>query len=485
MSKIVTRFAPSPTGFMHIGGVRTALFAWLLARKYGGTFILRIEDTDKAREVEGSIDHIQECLRWCGLAWDYGPDKPGDFGSTIQSERLDTYREVATRLYEQGLAYPDPFTKEELQSMRAIAQDEKRAFLVREYRPATLGAWDGKTALRFKQPPVERSTWVDAVRGELSAGPEALDDFIILKADGYPTYNLAHIVDDMNMGVTHIFRSDEFISSMSNYIALYKALNITSPVFVTLPPILREDRLKKLGKRDGAKDLLEYRTEGYLPQAMVNYLAFIGWNPGGTQEIFSTLDELAAAFDISGIQTHGGIANEEKLCWFNREYVQNILTGAELVAYLEPSLKRGVESRGLPYDSAPLTAMLPLLRSSVTLSSELEAAAAGGDYDYIFADPTLDPHLIAEKKSNPTEALQHLEHIASTIAATEPWTMQSLKDLLWAYATEHGRGAVLWPLRYALTGREKSADPFTVAEIVGRGVVMRRVFVAINLLKNL
>ena len=277
--KVITRFAPSPTGFMHVGGVRTALYAYLWAKKHSGEFILRIEDTDKEREVEGSIDHILDSLEWLGMDWDTGPIK--------QSERLDIYKKHAQNLIDKGLAYPDPYTKEELDTMRQKARDEHRAFLFREHRPESFDAWDGKKPLRFKVPEIKEYKWVDAVRGELSAGPEMLDDFILIKSDGYPTYNFAHVVDDYEMGVTHVMRADEFISSTPKFLSLHDALEIKPPVFVTLPPIMAEGGKKKLSKRDGAKDILDYKKEGYLPEAVNNFLALLGWNPGTEQEIFN------------------------------------------------------------------------------------------------------------------------------------------------------------------------------------------------------
>ena len=334
--KVVTRFAPSPTGFMHIGGVRTALFAYLYAQKHNGTFILRIEDTDKEREVEGSIEHIQEALSWLGITWEYGPDKPGPFGSCIQSERLPSYITYAHKLIEKGLAYPDPYTKEEVEAFRARAQEEKRPFLFRDHRPETFETWDGTKPLRLKVPVIKRYKWTDAVRGELEAGEEMLDDIVIIKADGYPTYNFAHIIDDLMMGVTHIMRGDEFISSMPKFLSIYDALEIPYPTFVTLPPILKDDRTKKLGKRDGAKDILLYREEGYLPEAMVNFLALIGWNPGTEQEVFTT-DELISLFDIHKIQKSGGAFNEEKLLWMNREHLQK-KDDAFLFSYVRQAL---------------------------------------------------------------------------------------------------------------------------------------------------
>ena len=255
--KIVTRFAPSPTGFMHIGGVRTALFAWLWARKNNGTFIFRLEDTDKKREVEGSEEHIIKSLKWIGLDWDQGIGVGGPLASYKQSERLDVYKKYAEELIAKGLAYPDPYTEDELNAFRKEAEENKKPFLYRNHRPETFGVWDGTQALRFKTPEIKSYHWHDAVRGDLSAGEEALDDFILIKSDGYPTYNFSHIIDDLEMGVTHIMRSDEFIASTPRFLSLYEGLGITPPIFVMLPPILADGGHKKLGKRDGAKDILD------------------------------------------------------------------------------------------------------------------------------------------------------------------------------------------------------------------------------------
>lgn len=480
MTKVVTRFAPSPTGFMHIGGVRTALFAWLWARKNHGTFILRIEDTDQKREVEGSIAHIQESLSWIGIDWDFGPDTEAPFGSCIQSERLSTYRMAAQRLIDKGFAYPDPYTAEELAAFRQKADVEKRPFLFREHRPEKTGAWDGTKPLRFKVPEVKSYSWHDEVRGDLSAGPEALDDFILIKGDGYPTYNFAHVIDDEAMQVTHVLRGDEFISSTPRFLSLYDALGIPYPKFVTLPPILRDDKTKKLGKRDGAKDILEYRTEGYLPSAMRNFLALIGWNPGTEQEIFST-EELLQAFDISQIQIHGGVFNEEKLQWFNREYIKAMSTD-KFFAYALPALQKGLEARGIPCGDIA-DAVIGHLQHSIRTSSDIEKAASEGEYDFFFADPQPEPTEIPEKKSNVAEAATHLRYVRDVLAHLSSFSESAIKDALWEYATEHGRGAVLWPLRYALSGKMKSPDPFQIASVIGKEATERRVAAALAALK--
>lgn len=472
---VVTRFAPSPTGFMHVGGARTALYAYLWARKNSGTFILRIEDTDKEREVPGSIAQIIESLRWLGIEWDYGPDTAtAPFGSCIQSERLDTYKLFAEKLVADGYAYTDPYTQEELAKLRDDAKRERRPFLFREHRPEGPHSWDGVSTLRFKVPTIENTTWYDEVRGDMEAGEEALDDFVLMKSDGYPTYNFAHIIDDHYMGVTHIMRADEFISSTPRFISLYKALGFEIPKLITLPPILRDDKTKKLGKRDGAKDILEYRKEGYLANAMVNFLAFIGWNPGTDQEIFS-LDELITSFSIDGIQTGGATLNEEKLRWINREHLLRLDTDvfAEYVQqYIPPAIAEKPQ-----FGEERLLRLLPVLRERIATGLELYTQMEAGEYDFAFQAPNVAAEMLKWKNdASPRDALSRLQKIAE-ILATMPETVSidEAKAGIWDYAEEVGRGEVLWPLRVALTGRERSPDPFTVIHIIGSGEAYKRI----------
>lgn len=471
-SPIVTRFAPSPTGFMHIGSIRTALFAYLYARKHEGTFILRIEDTDKEREVAGSIEHIIESLTWLNLTWDYGPDKEGPFGSCIQSQRLDTYRTFALKLVERGLAYPDPYTKEEVESFRVQAQQEERPFLFRNHRPETFAAWDGTTPLRLKVPQIKKYTWYDEVRGELSAGEEMLDDIIIVKADGFPTYNFAHIIDDHLMGVTHVMRGDEFISSTPKFLSIYDALEIPYPKFVSLPPILREDRTKKLGKRDGAKDILTYRQEGYLPETMVNFLALVGWNPGTDQELF-TLRDLIEHFSIEGIQKGGAVFNEEKLKWMNREYLQKMDVEAQLT-YVQDALPDSVTS--LPdYSPERLSKLLPEIMQRAHTKAEINQAAREGEYDYLFSDPDVAIELVQWKNDTSVhDALPRLKEAQNLLNVADFSSPEQIKQALWVYAEKVGKGELLWPLRVSLTGRERSIDPFTVLYIIGKESGLRR-----------
>ncbi|MFZ4500423.1 MAG: glutamate--tRNA ligase [Minisyncoccia bacterium] len=476
--KIVTRFAPSPTGFVHIGGLRTALFAYLLAKKDNGTFILRIEDTDKAREVEGSIAHIQESLRWLGIEPDFGPDKPGPFGSCIQSERLDTYLEWAHKLIAKGLAYPDPYTAEEVEAFRQKAQEEKRPFLFRDHRPETFGTWDGTTALRFKVPELKRYEWFDEVRGELAAGPEALDDIVIIKADGYPVYAFAHIIDDYNMGVTHVLRADEWISSTPRFLSLYEALEIPKPKLATLPPILRSDRTKKLGKRDGAKDVLDYKKEGYLPEAMMNYLAFVGWNPGTEQELFSK-EELIEAFTLDRIQKGGAVANEEKLDWINREYIKKMDQSAFWTAG-EGFVPAWVYVIDTEYKM--LAAIEHLIRDRIEKFSDIQTLFEAGEFDYFFKEPVIDESMLVWKTDSLENAKLHLAKAREILESIteDVWNYDGIKGALMPYAEEVGKGNVLWPLRVALSGREKSPDPFELATILGKQTTLSRITHALS-----
>jgi glutamyl-tRNA synthetase len=317
-----TRFAPSPTGYLHVGGIRTALFAWLVARQGGGQFVLRIEDTDRAREVEGAEAHIIESLKALGLDYDEGPDVPGEYGPYRQTERLSTYQDWAKALIQSGRAYADPYSPEEVQSFREQAQKDKKPFLYRNHRPDNPPEWDGSKPLRFKSEPKDYQ-WHDAVMGDLHAGAEAIDDFILIKSDGFPTYNFAHIVDDHEMAITHVIRGQEFIASVPNYLNLYEALKFEVPVLATMPHILNEQGNKKLSKRDGAKDILDYFKQGFVEEAMLNFIASLGWNDGTTQELFSR-EDLLAKFSLDRVQKSGARFDEKRLEWMSGAWIRRL-----------------------------------------------------------------------------------------------------------------------------------------------------------------
>ncbi len=322
MDSIRTRFAPSPTGYLHVGGVRTALFSFLLARHKSGVFILRFEDTDKNREVVGAKEHILKCLKVLNLHYDEGPNNEGSFGPYEQSKRLSIYTKWAEKLIAENRAYPDLNTPEQLDNLRKMAIKNKKPFLFRDHRPQTFTSWDKKTALRFKSEPKDYK-WSDLVMGDLSTPSSSIDDFILIKSDGYPTYNFANVIDDHEMKVTHVLRGQEYLSSLPNYLNLHEALNIKPPNFATLPHVLNEAGNKKLSKRDGAKDILEYIDLGYLPESLLSFIATLGWNDGTTQEIF-TLKELISKFDIKRVQRSGAKFDEKRLNFINGNFIRKI-----------------------------------------------------------------------------------------------------------------------------------------------------------------
>lgn len=470
-NKVVTRFAPSPTGFMHIGGVRTALFAWLWARKNNGTFILRIEDTDKKREVEGSIDHIVASLKWTGIDWDEGIDIGGPNAPYKQSERLDTYIKYAKILIDKGLAYADPYTEEEVVNFRKKAEEEKRAFLYREHRPENPPVWDGTQSLRFKTNP-KKYKWNDLIRGDLEAGEESVDDIVLIKRDGYPTYNFAHIIDDLLMGVTYIFRADEFISSTPNYLALYEALGIQRPEFATLPPILGEAGTKKLGKRDGAKDILDYSKEGYLPSAMMNFLVFIGWNPGeGNNKEIMLQNELIEFFDIKHIQKAGGKFNEEKLEWINKEHIK-LLPQEEIEKNILEWLPEGKKNPKL----------VPIILERISKWGDIKTMDEAGEFDFFFETPEIDKIKLIYKNTTQEKTKQNLEEVIKSLQNIDEndFILENIKNSLMLIAEmAESRGEVLHPVRYALSGKDKSPDPFIIASIIGKNETISRLQKAI------
>jgi len=469
-NNVVTRFAPSPTGFMHVGGIRTALYAWLWAKKNNGTFILRIEDTDKEREIAGSIEHIIESLNWLGINWDEGPNIGGPHASYLQSERLDLYKKYAQILIDKDLAYPDPYTEEEVGIFRDQAELAKKPFLYREHRPETFNVWDDMKPLRFKTPEIKSYKWNDLVYGDLSAGPEALDDFILIKSDGYPTYNFAHIVDDIEMGVTHVMRGQEFISSTPKFLSIYDALDIKAPLYATLPPIMGADGKKKLGKRDGAKDVLEYRNEGYLPEAMINFLALLGWNPGDERDIF-TVDELIEAFDISRIGHSGAQMNLEKLDWINKEHIKKM--GFE-------ELKKNIFEY-LP-DELKIEKLVPIITERISKWGDIKNMIEAGELDFFYKIPVYQKEKLIYKNTTQEKIFENIKLAIDTLGELDEkdFTVLNIKNILMEIANGlESRGELLHPVRYALSGLDKSPDPFVIAEVLGKNETLSRLQKAI------
>lgn len=456
-----TRFAPSPTGFLHVGGVRTALFAWLLAKQTGGQFILRIEDTDQAREVEGSVQHIQDSLAWVGIDWDEGP--------FLQSDRLDIYKKWAEKLVASGRAYADPYSADELQAMREEAKAKKQPFLFRNHRPENPPDWDGSQPLRFKSEP-QTYSWADAVMGEVSAGPEAVDDFILVKSDGFPTYNFAHIVDDAEMGITHVIRSQEFVASIPRYLNLYEALGIDPPVLATLPFILAPGGKKKLSKRDGAKDVLDYAGEGYLPEAMLNFLATLGWNDGTEQEVF-TPKELIEKFSLGRVQRSGAHFDEQRLNWIDGFWIREKV---ELDDLYERS-KSFWPDEAANYDDDYKKAVLAIVRERLKYFAELPELTI-----FFFADLPVNPELISghkQLKKLPSEELKDLLGQAKASLEASDFSAADLTNRLNKLLDETGqKPAVLFSLiRIATTQAPASPGLADTLAILGKERSLQRI----------
>lgn len=420
---IRTRFAPSPTGYIHVGNVRAALFPYLLARQQGGVFILRIEDTDQARFVEGATDLILDTLEWLGIDWDEGPRRGGDFGPYIQTERRDIYQKWAQKLIDKGIAYADPYTPEQVQSFREEAIAAKKPFLYRDYRPENPPTWDGSQPLRFKVIDVKRYTWHDPIMGELSAGPEVLDDFILMKADGLPTYNFAHIVDDAEMGVTHVIRGLEYISSIPRYLSLYEALELTPPVLACMPHIMAPDGKKKLGKRDGARSVTDYQTDGILPEAMLNFLASMGWNDGTEQELFSK-EELIEKFSLDRVQRSGARFDEQRLLWMNGQWIRR-LSLDDLYARVNAYWPASAQSADESYKKQ----VLALVQDRLKTLAELSVMSK-----YFFEEPLRNDALISDnkqlKKLSPEEISDLLTVVKTELEKLDAWSSESIQATL-------------------------------------------------------
>ena len=445
-----TRFAPSPTGFMHLGGLRTALYTYLFTKKQGGTFILRIEDTDLERFVPGATEIIYDTLRDCGVLWDEGPDVGGDFGPYIQSQRKELYLPYAKQLVEQGDAYYCFCTKEEIEERRAQAQARGETFkydkhclhLSKEEVQRRLDAGQ-PYVIRQNVPLTGSSDFDDLVFGHIQAPNETLDDMVLIKQDGMPTYNFANVVDDHLMGITHVIRGMEYLSSTPKYNLLYKAFGWEIPQYIHLTTVMK-DQHQKLSKRNGDAYYSDFIEKGYLKEALVNYIVLLGWNPGDDREFF-TLEELKQAFDVSGLSKSPAIFDVNKLRWFNAEYIRRMSPEAFNRAAQPWYEKAGVAAMNQDI-------LQRILQPRVELFSELPAMV-----DFLTAMPEFDNSLYAHKKmkTTPESAKETLLGLQPLLEAQDPWTEEGMHDLLIGYAQKTGlkNGQVMWPLRVAITGK--------------------------------
>ena len=462
-----TRFAPSPTGYLHVGGIRTALFAWLVARQGGGQFILRIEDTDKAREVEGAAEHIVDSLQALGLDFDEGPVR--------QSANLDIYKTYAQKLIDKGLAYADPYSPAEVQAFREQAQKAKQPFLYRNHRPTDPPAWDGSQPLRFKTEPQEHK-WHDAVMGDLHAGPEVQDDIILIKSDGYPTYNFAHIVDDAEMTITHVIRGQEFLASTANYLNLYKALDLPVPVLATMPHILGPDGNKKLSKRDGAKDVLDYLRDGYLPEALVSFIATLGWNDGSEQEVFSR-EELIKKFSLERVGKSGARFDEQRLLWVNGAFIREMPLDD-----LYQKVAKFWPAEATSYDDAHKTDVLGLTQERLKFFVELPQLTS-----FFFKDLPVNLELIDNnkqlKKFDRAELKTLLEQAQASLADSD-FSVTDLQERLnqLLEATGQKPGVLFSLIRIATTWAPASPGLAETMQVLGKDKISARLAVSLQAL---
>ena len=472
--KVITRFAPSPTGYIHIGNVRSAIYPYLLARQAGeeGHFILRIEDTDRARYVEGATELIEDTLEWLGLNWDEGPVVGGSHAPYFQSERTEIYHQWAQKLIDAGRAYADPTPPEQIDQYRKECSQQKVPFLYRNFRPTDTPEWQPGIPLRFKADPKEY-TWHDEVMGDMHAGPEVQDDIILIKKDGFPTYNFAHIVDDAEMGVTHVMRGAEYLSSTPNYLALYDALGLERPKLVSLPHILAPQGNKKLGKRDGAKSVTEYRDDGILPEAMLNYLACLGWNDGTEQEIY-TKDELIQHFSLDRIQNSGARYDETKLLWMNGQWLRRVYdeNGPEaLYARTEGFWPDAAAS----YDDEYKLKVLAIIYDRLKTLSDLRTMT-----EYFFKDPTIDLDMLISnrflKKLSESSLEGLLKATIAKLTNLKNWQADDLQNTLneLLEETEKKPAELFSLIRIALSFAPFSPALNLTLEVLGRDVSLAR-----------
>jgi len=470
------RFAPSPTGYLHVGGARTALFNYLFARRHGGTFVLRIEDTDLERSSAEMVGGILEGLRWLGLEWDEGPGVGGPHGPYFQTERLDRHKAAADRLVTHGHAYFCYCTPERLQAARAEAEAkgegwiyDRRCLSLSPEQIAELEATHQPRAVRVRVPQ-GKTTFDDLVHGPITIDHSTIEDFVILRSDGAPTYQLSVVCDDVDMAITHVVRGDDHISNTPKQILLYQAMGAAIPRFAHVPLILGADK-KRLSKRHGATSVTEYQRQGYLSEAMTNFLALLGWSPGGDQEIF-THDELVERFTLEGISGGNAVFNPEKLDWFNQQHLAR-LSPDDLVARVKPELEAaGLWSDALTGDRrAWFARVLALLVPRARRLGDFAPQAAP-----FLANVTSYDQAAVDKHLSAPDVAHHVSALADAYRDLDPFDEASTERVLRSVAEQGGVkfGALVHATRIAITGRAVSPGLFETLVLIGRARVVAR-----------
>jgi len=470
---VKVRFAPSPTGYLHVGGLRTALYNYLFARKHGGTVVLRIEDTDRSRYVEGAVENLITSLEWAGLHFDEGPKQGGPVGPYTQSERTALYRDHVTQLLDEGKAYRCFCTPEELEDARARQQEERREQAY-DRRCRALSEDDIRSRLqtgtpytvRMKVPLGGQLQFHDLIRGEVSVHYDVIDDQVLLKSDGFPTYHLANVVDDHHMGITHVIRGEEWLPSTAKHLLLYEFFGWNPPEMAHLPLLLNEDR-SKLSKRQGDVAVEDYREKGFLPEALVNFVALLGWNPGDDREMF-TLKELEEEFSLERVGKAGAVFDLEKLRWFNAQHLRNLPA-----SQLADLCTRWLDEAGIaPEDTEKREAVVAALGSYLTFPADIAAhlsALAEGQVEISSEEAR---SLLAEEESQ-----QVFLSFLALAEEQEDWTATEIKAMIKRVQKETGvKGKQLFmPLRLALTGEEHGPDLGLLANLIGKAGSIARV----------
>ena len=478
-SQVRVRFAPSPTGFLHVGGLRTALYNYLYARSNGGRLVLRIEDTDQSRKVEGAMENLIQTLKWAGLEIDEGPGVRGDSGPYIQSERLQIYHEQARRLIGMGHAYYCFCTPERLEEVRKRQLAEKLnpgydrhcRTLPQDTVADRLKAGE-RHVIRMKVPAEGELSLDDVIRGRVTIAHEMLDDQVLIKSDGFPTYHLAVVVDDHLMGITHVIRGEEWLPSTPKHVLLYRYFGWELPVYAHLPLLLNPDR-SKLSKRQGDVAVEEYRAKGFLPEALVNFVALLGWNPGDDREIF-TLDDLVSEFSLERVGKSGAIFNLDKLNWLNFQHLKR-KSDASVLELVKGALKNS------PYSDA----VVPDDRLRSIIESMRERATFVGDFidkcPYFYAPPDSYDAAVVKKRWK-SDSPRHLKALYDAYAALDRATKEEYERTLDSTAETLGvsRGELIHPLRLALTGVGAGPGLYDIVSILGKDETIRRMERAIE-----
>lgn len=479
------RFAPSPTGELHLGSARTALYNYLFAKKNDGKFIMRLEDTDQERLVEGSLKRMLGGLAWLGLTWDEGPDIGGPYVPYIQSERLPIYKKQADELINRGAAYYCFCSAQRLEVLRRVQEAEKQ---ITKYDRACLNLKpeEIKAKLEAKLPyivrlkiPAGQTIFNDLIRGQIKVDNTSLDDSVLLKSDGFPTYHLANVVDDHLMEITHVIRGEEWLPSTPKHLLIYQGFGWSTPEFAHLPNVLNEKKTKLSKRKDGEAVWVQtYQAQGYLPEAMVNYLAFLGWHPKDDREFF-TLADLTKEFDLSRAQKAGAIFNLAKLNWLNSSYLRHLP-----VSELDNLLKPYYEEMCASYNQAPRDtgALTELMRDRlITLASIKEHASW-----FFRPQVELNTEIIIPKNSTPEKTLHAIKSAHHVLQRLTSWTSQEIKDALEVLVRPgtFSRRDILWPVRLALTGEKESPDVFGVAWVLGQKETLTRLAQAESLLAD-